>query len=325
MGVAALLRRVDLPVDMVVFLLHRTHLPVIDTDAAGTEDSQLAVVHVGDVAGIADQRRHVGGDVVAVLAEAQQQRGVLPGGVHPVGVVGAHDAQSVGSVHRVEHAHDRLEEVAALFVVVVQQLGHHLRVGIGPEGIALLNQLIFQLHVVLNDAVVHHGDPPAAADVGVGVDVVGLAVGGPAGVSDAQGAGQIGAVVGQLAEHVQPAADLLHPQLTVTAHSNAGGVIAPVFQSAQAVQQNGGRLLRANISYDSTHILDPPDNEKWYQKDKLADICLFSPVTASLFCGRPHICQPRYAPGTARESFRRRLRFSLLLVVLPIGAGAGAS
>lgn len=44
--------------------------------------------------------------------------------------------------------------------------------------------------------------------------------------------------------------------LICTGNTKVGGVIAPVFQPLQPVQQNGGGLLTANISYDSTHIDD---------------------------------------------------------------------
>ena len=37
-------------------------------------------------------------------------------------------------------------------------------------------------------------------------------------------------------------------------HRHAGGVVAPVLQLAQALQQKGGRLLVSNVSNDTAHI-----------------------------------------------------------------------
>ena len=125
--------------------------------------------------------------------------------------------------------------------------------------IALVQELALQLREILDDAVVYQGDASALAHMGVGVDVVGLAVGGPAGVADAQGAGQIRAVMGQVLQHLQAALGLLHLHPLRAAHGDACGVIAPVFQPLQSVQQNGRGLLLAYISYDSTHIIFPPD------------------------------------------------------------------
>ena len=51
----------------------------------------------------------------------------------------------------------------------------------------------------------------------------------------------------------------------------------------------------------------------------LKNTAIKPPVTASLFCGHPHIYRLRHAPEAARESFRRNARSSLLLVVLPEG------
>ena len=262
-GVAALFCGVHLPVHMVVLLLHRAQLAVVYPDAAAGQDGQLPVVHIGDVPGVADQGRHVGGDEVLAVAEAQQQGRVLPGGHQPVGIVGADDAQGIGPVHRVEQPVHGLKEVAAVAVVIIQQLGHHLGVRLGAEGVALLQQLLLQRDEVLDDAVVDHGELAALAQMGVGVDVAGLAVGGPSGVPDAQGARQVRAVMAHLPQHLDPALFLADPQHAVAAHGHTGGVIAPVFHALQALQQNRGGLLAAYVSDNSTHKKIPPDLLKW--------------------------------------------------------------
>ena len=204
--------------------------------------------------------RHVGGDVVAVLPVAQQQRGVLPGGDEGVGVVRADDAQGVGPLQPPQAAAHGLQHIAALIVVELQKLGHHLGVGVRGEGGALLEQVILDLLVIFNDAVVHQGDGPVFADVGMGVDVVGLAVGGPAGVADAQTPLQVRAAVDQVGEHFETALTLFHLQSPAFgAHGDAGRVVAPVLHPLQSVQQNGGRRLPAHESDDSTHKKHPPD------------------------------------------------------------------
>ena len=119
---------------------------------------------------------------------------------------------------------------------------------------ALAHQVLFQLQIVFDDAVVDDGDPPVLTDVGVGVDVIGLPVGGPAGVADAQISLQVRAAVDQVRESLQPAlglADLEPRRLRPDRH--AGGVIAPVLHPLQAVQQNGRRGLVSYKSNDSAH------------------------------------------------------------------------
>ena len=46
---------------------------------------------------------------------------------------------------------------------------------------------------------------------------------------------------------------IFHMEHAVRRDADARGVIAAVFQTAKAVQQNGRRLFAADISNDSTH------------------------------------------------------------------------
>ena len=171
-----------------------------------------------------------------------------------ISIVGADDAQGVGPLDPPQAAAHGLQHVAALVIVMLQQLGHHLRVRVGGEADPLAHQVLLELHVVFDDAVVDDGDPAVLADVGMGVDVVGLPVGGPAGVADAQAPVQIRAAVDQVRQGLQPAPGLadLEPH-GLRAHRHAGGVIAPVLHPRQSVQQDGGRRLSAYKSDDSAH------------------------------------------------------------------------
>ena len=255
-GVAALLRRGHIPVHQAVGLIHRHQLVVKHIHAVGGEDGDLPVVHVHHVPGVLDDGRHVGGDEVAVLPVADDEGAVLPGGDEGVGVVGADDAEGVGALDPPQAAAHGLQHIVALVVVELQQLGHHLRVRVGGEVDALAHQVLLQLQIVFNDAVVDDGDPPVLTDVGMGVDVVGLPVGGPAGVADAQVPLQIRAAVDQVGQRLQPPLGLAHLEpRRLRPHRHAGGVVAPVLHPLQAVQQNGGRGLVSYKSDDSAHIL----------------------------------------------------------------------
>ena len=120
MVIAALFRRVHVPVDVVMLLFDGTAALVIDADTGGGDDGHLAVIHIHDVAGMAQQGRHVGGDEVLPLAIAQQQRRVLPGSDQAVRRVGTQDAQRVSALHCRQHTGDSLKHVAALAVIPVQ-------------------------------------------------------------------------------------------------------------------------------------------------------------------------------------------------------------
>ena len=64
-------------------------------------------------------------------------------------------------------------------------MGDHLGVRLGAEQHPFGLQLLPQAAVVLDDAVLHHRQLAASIEVGVGVALFRLAVGGPAGMADA--------------------------------------------------------------------------------------------------------------------------------------------
>ena len=109
--------------------------------------------------------------------------------------------------------------VVALVIVELQQLGHHLRVGVGGKFHAQLQQMFLDLHIVFNDAVVDQSNITAFADVGVGVHITGLAVGCPAGVADAQRPLQVHAAMTRVASVVTlkpPAVDPGAPPVSIS-------------------------------------------------------------------------------------------------------------
>ena len=241
-----------------MFLFHRFQEDVIDLDALAGEDGDLAVLHVGHVPGVLDEGGHVAGHHVEPVAVAQHQRTVLPGGDELFGMLGADDAQAVGAFDAVEHLLHGVQDVP--LIVVVQQLGHHFRVRIRVEQDALLLQELLDLHVVLNDAVVHHCDAAGVTEQGMGVDVGRLPVGGPAGVTDADGAEHFFAAVHLFGQHAQATLGLGHLEtLHRVQQRQTRRVISSVFHASEPLQQNGSGLLLADKTDNTTHIGVPPN------------------------------------------------------------------
>ena len=100
-------------------------------------------------------------------------------------------------------------------------------------------------------------DVAGLVEVRVGVDLGGRTVGGPAGVRDAGG----GAVekrgipvgVGLVAECGDLAGRLGDDDPVIVEDGDARGVIAAVFEAAQAVDEHGGRIRFSDVSDDSAH------------------------------------------------------------------------
>ncbi len=158
-----------------------------DGGVPGGEDGQLVVGQREDLRGVADE----GGDVRgqergAVVLQPEDERGRAAGADDGVGLVGVDDGDGERAAHRPEHAPGGLGQVDAGVVgeMLLDQVGHDLGVGGGGEGVALGLQVGLELEVVLDDPVVDEGEAAGAVDVGVGVVVRRVAVGGPAGVPD---------------------------------------------------------------------------------------------------------------------------------------------
>ena len=78
-------------------------------------------------------------------------------------------------------------EPARLYFIL-DEVGDDLGVGFGLELVALGDEGLLELEIVLDDAVVDDDEGAGAVAVGVGILFRGPAVGGPAGVADAVGA-----------------------------------------------------------------------------------------------------------------------------------------
>ena len=153
--------------------------------------------------------------------------------------------------HHVDRIRDgvRLRQAEAVF----EQLGHDLAVGLRDEFHALFLKEGANFEIVFDDPVVNQRNLAVLAQMGVGVDVVRLAVRSPAGVPDAERAGQERAMLRFFFEIGETSFAFFHMQHAVRCDADARRVIAAVFQTAKAVQQNGRRLFAADISNDSTH------------------------------------------------------------------------
>ena len=99
-----------------------------------------------------------------------------------------------------------------------------------------------------------YGDAAVLRDLRVGVDVIRLAVGRPAGMADAERAGQGSTVIRFCNEVLQTALGLFDLQTAVLFHADAGGIVSAVFQARQTLQQDRSRLLLSYVSNDTTHM-----------------------------------------------------------------------
>ncbi len=131
-------------------------------------------------------------------------------------------------------------------------MGDDFGIGLGLEDVALAGQLRPQLPEVLDDAVVDDRDTPGG--VRMGVDLVGLAVGRPAGVADAGSAPLQRRIVTAAARGcLQLAGRAAARQHAILQRGDAGRVVAPIFQPLQRLDDLPRDRARAQDPNDAAH------------------------------------------------------------------------
>ena len=152
---------------------------------------------------------------------------------------------------QLQRAPHRVLEAVVLHLAL-DQMRDDLGVGFGLELVSLRLELVLQLEIVLDDAVVHDDDAAGAVAVRVRVLFGRPAVGGPARVADAVEPVDRFVVDGVLEvdELARRAAQL---DALRADQRDAGGVVAAVFHAPQPVDQHRDDRLRADVSDDSAH------------------------------------------------------------------------
>jgi hypothetical protein len=166
---------------------------------------------------------------------------------------GRQDEYAEGAPHEVERLLDGGEHVAP--VERLDEVGQNLRIGFGDEHVPLFDEPAPDLGVILDDAVVHHGDVPFAVEMGMRVHVGRRAVRGPPRVRDAEGQETVGRLFREAAlEVADPALLLVGPDGTVPDHRDAGRIVPAVLESFQPADQDGKRLPFTDVAYDAAHF-----------------------------------------------------------------------
>ncbi len=186
MGMLAQLVAVGPPVDPVDPRRDRPALAVDDLEVIRREPDDLAVLQEGDARRVRRDGRRVAREQVLPVAQSDHERAAEPRADDLIRPARAHDGEPVGPFEHRQRALDGGEEIARAGQFAGDQMRHDLRVGLAPERDAIGLERAPEPGVVLDDAVVHHGDGrrPLAADVGMGVRVRGGTMRRPAGVAD---------------------------------------------------------------------------------------------------------------------------------------------
>ena len=246
-------------------LFRRGHIPIHvegahrALTAHGRQDTHTVRAHLGNflvlqqrnLPGVAQDGRNIAGGQVFPFAEAQHQGAVLADGPELVRFAPMQHAQGPAALQHARRLTQRLHHVAA--VQVMQQMRDNLRIRLGNKHAPLPFQEFPQPLMILNDAIMHQGNVALYIRMGMRVQIAGLPMGGPPGMTDAQVAMQRMRLQ-PVPEILQPALGLAHLNLALIHHRDTRAVISPIFQVLQPAQQNLLRAAWTHISYNSAHV-----------------------------------------------------------------------
>ena len=251
-GVVALLRRIGRQRALLHGALRGVAVAVEDAHALAANFRDVAFLEEDELTRHRQQRRDVRRDEVLVVADADHDRATGARQHDRLGRILRQHGERVRAFELRNRGAHRAEQVAELLLVIVNAMRDHFGVGLRSERVAELGELLAQLLVVLDDAVVNDRDA-VARDVRMRVALGGHAVRRPARVRDAEMA-----VDRRLVQRF-----LQHPDLADGAQAanlaaaiqdgKAGRVVTAVFEAAQAFDQDGNDVSISDRADDSAH------------------------------------------------------------------------
>ena len=250
MLVAALFRRLGVPVDLEDLLRHHFAATVRDVHAVRLDDRHLAVVHDVGAPRARDDRRDVGRDEVLPFAETDDERVVLLRADEAIGMLARHEDERIRTFDTREHLAHRGFEIAV--VDLFQKVRDDLRIRLRLEGMPLLDQFFLQRHIVFDNAVVHDGEIARAVCMRMRIAVRRAAVRRPARMTDADMTCWLISFDDSL-EFGKTTHAFFHADLSLIQDSDSRRIIAAIFKLRQSLDEKRRRLTLANITNDSTH------------------------------------------------------------------------
>ena len=179
---------------------------------------------------------------------------MLTGSHYLVGIALVNDGDGVGSDDLVKrHLHSRQQVQSLLHHDVLHQLHQHLRIGIADEVYPFGLQLLLDVGIVLDDAVVDDSQVLRLRVVRVRILRRGFAMCSPAGMGNTNGTAHI-LVATKLTQIIDLPFRLVDVQVAPAVNQcHTSRVVPTVFQSAQTFNQDGKSIFRSDVSYYSTH------------------------------------------------------------------------
>jgi hypothetical protein len=160
---------------------------ILDVKPVRVEGHEIEILEIHHLLGVGEERRGVAGDELLIVADPDHERAAPPGPEDQARTIEVNEGDPVGSLQLAEGTFGgvlkRLFSIGfRLVIILANEVSQHLGIGGGDEAMTGALQLLAERLVVVDNTIVHEGESPGPVRMGVGIDVVGLAMGGPAGV-----------------------------------------------------------------------------------------------------------------------------------------------
>ena len=227
---------------------------VEDLHLAAPQDRPVAVFQIGDLVGERSERNGIGAEEHLALAVADGQRRAVARADDQVVVAFEHDGQRKRALQPLQCRKRGFDRLFTACHLAGDQMGDHLGVGLRLEAVAVLGQFVAQFGEVLDDAVMDHRN--AFGEMRVRVGLVGHAMGGPAGMADADVAAER-----LLAEQPLQIDELpgrpAPRQGAAIQRGDPGQVVAAIFEPFQGIDDQRRDAGMSDYCNDSTHLACP--------------------------------------------------------------------
>ncbi len=214
--------------------LDRLILAVEDLDAVAADDRPVALVQISDALGPGRDGQGVGAEVILAVAKADGERRAHSRSDHEVGMIAEQEGDGESALKPGKNIRHRILRRRAALDLAGDEMGDDLGIRLALELAPIGDELVAKRLEVLDDAVVDDGDRPD--DVRMSIVDGGSAVGGPAGVGDADRSAQ--RLARQLAGQVfEFSFRSTARQLAMVDGADAGAIVAAIFEALEAVEQ----------------------------------------------------------------------------------------
>ena len=187
--VARFLRHDRVPQDPLRRLGDGAGEEIRELDPGLRDDRHLLVAEEHDVAGVAQDGWNVRRDEELAIPQAHDDRRAVADGDDLVRIVGGDQHEREEAAHQQQRPPHRVLQPVVLHLAL-DEVRDDFCIGLGDEFVALSLQLLLQIEIVLDDAVVDDDDLARAVAMGMGVLFGGPAMRRPSRVADAVVAGQ---------------------------------------------------------------------------------------------------------------------------------------